>query len=290
MDLLTELPYIASFSLLASWVLIEFIRMWGRGSEEMQSEQATERRSSVVSAGLIVFCNLWVLSSYLGLCILQAWKHSLVSLELLLLAASWTVVSAFVIYCRRKTGGGNSRWPLVLRLWWALYGLFNIVSVSIYLITHLTETALPAFFPSASLADLASVPFSTLLCINVPFMGSSPPKRLPEVEHPLIPKDKVRSWEGDFERAGIWSKLTFRWLNAVFEKGRAQKLELDHIPQVPDAETADRSHSLLQECRKRKDRASTLSQAIIHAVWRPSAVNAVFAGTLPVYWVCACFA
>ncbi|MQL77246.1 hypothetical protein Taro_009652 [Colocasia esculenta] len=278
MEPFTELPYIASFSVLVLWVSIEFIRTWGNGSEEMELGQGAERRSSAVYTALILLCNLSVFSSYLGSSILQlVWKHKLVSLELLLLAASWAVVSIFAIYWRWKTSRGSSRWPLVLKLWWALYGLHNTVSVSVYLTTHLTETALPDFLPSATPADLASFPFSTLLCINSLCMRCSSPKKLAEVEDPLIPKEAGDSPLGEFESAGAWSKLTFRWLNPVFEEGRAKKLELDHIPQVPETETADRSYSLLHECRKRKGSSLTLSRAIIYTVWRPLVVNAVFA-------------
>ncbi|KAL0311579.1 UNVERIFIED_CONTAM: hypothetical protein Sangu_2452600 [Sesamum angustifolium] len=49
--------------------------------------------------------------------------------------------------------------------------------------------------------------------------------------------------------AGIWSQLTFRWLNPLFEKGRNEKLQLGDILPIPRLETADEAVS---ESRKLK--------------------------------------
>ncbi|PIA51395.1 hypothetical protein AQUCO_01100312v1 [Aquilegia coerulea] len=91
-------------------------------------------------------------------------------------------------------------------------------------------------------------------------------------------------WEEDpkidfdtFSKAGVWSQIIFRWLNPLFKTGRAGKLELSHIPQVPESETAEKAYSLLQESLRQQEDFS-LPGAIIHAEWRPLALNAVFAG------------
>ncbi|KAM5568125.1 putative ABC transporter C family member 15 [Rosa sericea] len=76
--------------------------------------------------------------------------------------------------------------------------------------------------------------------------------------------------------AGIWSKMTFQWMNPIFKKGfEIQKLELSHIPSIPPSVRAESASSLLQESLEHH---SSLLKAIGRAVWKSLAINAVFAG------------
>ncbi|CAL9154202.1 unnamed protein product [Musa hybrid cultivar] len=110
-------------------------------------------------------------------------------------------------------------------------------------------------------------------------MSSSKPN--PELEQSLLPQEDDCLSGDYFSIAGFWSRLTFRWLNPVFAKGRAERLELRHIPGVPRSETAETSLCLLQESlRQQKLESASLPRAIIRAVWRSLALNAVFAGAL----------
>lgn len=89
-----------------------------------------------------------------------------------------------------------------------------------------------------------------------------------------------------FSSAGIWSHLIFKWLNPLFRMGRDKKLELSDIPSIPHSETADKASSLLEESlSKHKTQYSSLSNAILHAIWRPLATNAIFAGSFFCLWV-----
>ncbi|KAI5403486.1 hypothetical protein KIW84_050885 [Lathyrus oleraceus] len=82
-----------------------------------------------------------------------------------------------------------------------------------------------------------------------------------------------------FVKAGIWSKLTFKWLNPIFEMGRIQKLEHVHVPSVPHFETAATASSMLeQSIRKQKLQGDSLTKAIFVSVWKSLALNAVLAG------------
>jgi hypothetical protein len=95
----------------------------------------------------------------------------------------------------------------------------------------------------------------------------------------LLREDSDDSSRDRFSSSGWWSQLTFRWLNPVFEKGRKVRLELEHIPSVPQSETAEQSYALLQETlHKQKPEPMPLRKAIICAVWTPLVGNAVFAG------------
>ncbi|KAG6512912.1 hypothetical protein ZIOFF_031051 [Zingiber officinale] len=98
----------------------------------------------------------------------------------------------------------------------------------------------------------------------------------PELERPLLANEA--EYDG-FSGAGIWSRLTFGWLSPLFEKGRAERLELSHVPSVPRSESAKASFCLLQESlRKRKAESSSFQRAIVHSVRRCLALNAIFAG------------
>ncbi|KAK8613853.1 hypothetical protein V6N13_101609 [Hibiscus sabdariffa] len=63
-------------------------------------------------------------------------------------------------------------------------------------------------------------------------------KRSTELEHPLLVHKEHESSSGDdgnFSSASSnWTQLTFQWLKPFFEKGRIEKLKLDHIPSVPE--------------------------------------------------------
>ncbi|MED6118936.1 hypothetical protein PIB30_007441 [Stylosanthes scabra] len=81
----------------------------------------------------------------------------------------------------------------------------------------------------------------------------------------------------NFTNADIWSQLTYRWLNPIFRKGRVQKLELGHIPDVPHSKTAENASSILEESlRKQKLEEGSLTKAIASSVWKSLALNAVF--------------
>lgn len=106
---------------------------------------------------------------------------------------------------------------------------------------------------------------------------SSSDSSTPELEQPLLANEA--DYDG-FSGAGIWSRLTFGWLSPLFEKGRAERLELSHVPRVPRSESAKASFGLLQESlRKRKAESSSFQRAVVHSVRRCLALNAIFAGT-----------
>ncbi|GMP57720.1 hypothetical protein CsSME_00021681 [Camellia sinensis var. sinensis] len=90
-----------------------------------------------------------------------------------------------------------------------------------------------------------------------------------------------------YSNAGIWSHITFRWLNPLFEKGqREKKLELSHIPLVPELETAEKAFSKLQESMQSLV-ITSLPRAIAHAIWKPLAINAAFAGNSFAKTICS---
>ncbi|KAG5521929.1 hypothetical protein RHGRI_034222 [Rhododendron griersonianum] len=138
----------------------------------------------------------------------------------------------------------------------------------------------PYFLPEADIVDFASFPLLILLCFNALLLSNKGSEgNTYDIEHPLLQQEKGNVPKHVFSSAGIWSKVTFMWLNPLFEIGRIQKLELPHIPSVPSSETASVASSLIEESlRKQKTETPSLPRAVLLALWRPLAINGVIAG------------
>ncbi|XWS67375.1 hypothetical protein CRYUN_Cryun04dG0002000 [Craigia yunnanensis] len=101
-----------------------------------------------------------------------------------------------------------------------------------------------------------------------------------DFHRPLLNQDVDGLTFGDaFTTAGIWDKLTFRWLNPLFSKGHKQKLKVSHVPPLPQSEMADRAYTLLEESLE-KDQSKTPSvpKAVLSSVRTSLLLNAIFAG------------
>ncbi|KAL8489967.1 hypothetical protein ACS0TY_025750 [Phlomoides rotata] len=72
-----------------------------------------------------------------------------------------------------------------------------------------------------------------------------------------------------------------KWLNPVFAKGHNDKLQFQHVPQIPQTEsTEEASLSLQHFLREQKTQASSLPDAIFNTIRTLLAKNAVFADEL----------
>ncbi|XP_058102179.1 putative ABC transporter C family member 15 [Magnolia sinica] len=277
MEMIQVAISIAVHSVFFIWVIVEFFMEWKRCLDDEEIKHETVDRKYMVLSVVVVICNVLISISYLGFLVFEIWKLETISLESVFPALTWILVTLLTIYCKRKTIRENNKWPLVLKFWWVLFCILNTFTISIYLVSLLEHMKLLEFLPVAKFSNFASFPFSVFLCFNS--LGVNSSKSLRKLKHPLLLKE-ADGINGDAcANAGIWSRLTFRWLNPLFEEGRKQKLELCHVPPIPESECAEKSYSLLQKAlRKQKTEASSLPNAIIHAVWKPLAINAVLAG------------
>lgn len=260
------------------WVIVEcFIERKKHVAYEEASKGTTDKKS-MVCAKVTVLCNIVISISYVGSFIYEVWMLKIINLDSIFPAMIWLPITAFTIHCKRQPVGENNIWPLVLKLWWFLFGLFNAFIVSIFAINHFEWATLPQSFPTASVADFISFPLCIFLCFNA--IARNAGNASLELKRPFLRQEEEEDFDRDaFANAGMWSRLTFRWLNPLFETGRKQKLKLDHVPSVPESESAEKAFGLLTESLfKKKTEVPSLSNAIIHAIWRPLAINAVFAG------------
>ncbi|KAH9603708.1 hypothetical protein KSS87_007459, partial [Heliosperma pusillum] len=165
----------------------------------------------------------------------------------------------------------------MLQMGFDLYGVLGRLTMEIGI-----EVANVVFyFPKAEFIDFLGLPLSVLLCLNVTLSICGGKKRNEhELEKSLLPP-QIKSVEKEklsYTNSGIWSKVTFSWLNQLFRVGRIQLLELSDIPPVPQSETAENASSLLEESiRKKKTDVFSLPKAIFSTIWRSLLANAFLA-------------
>lgn len=283
--LVSAMMNVGFFLILLIWLLKDIWRRRRRGSEESDlTEGGKIYKESTVFDKITVLVSFIISVSYLGYCFYEFWRVGTISIDSVLKFLTWGLETFVVVYSlNRRTLQEQRRrrkWPLVVVFWWVFSAIFDSFLFYIFLITEFQSKRVPKFVPKPNIVDLVSFPFSILLCFNVGFWDNSSAKERNDHEEPLLKEEEEEEVENDpFSIAGIWSKLTFMWLNPVFKKGRLEKLELHHLPSIPQSETADEAFSLLEESlRKQKMNRISLSDALLRTIWRPLAVNAAFAG------------
>ncbi|KAM3706104.1 hypothetical protein ACJW31_03G127800 [Castanea mollissima] len=218
--------------------------------------------------GCRVFTMITVLSNviisivYLDFVLYEYWNHRIITTKSVFLFMTWILATLVAVLSKNRTLSVNKRWSLILILWW------------VFFLHHF-----PSPFPEPNIVDFASFPFAILLCFNA--FPTSCTRKHSDIVEPLLQKENESSLGDDsaFTNAGIWSQLTFQWLNPIFKRGRVQKLELPHIPPIPQSETVENASLLLEESlRKQKFEAQSLPKAIACAIWKPLFMNAALAG------------
>ncbi|GAV90679.1 ABC_tran domain-containing protein/ABC_membrane domain-containing protein [Cephalotus follicularis] len=277
MDIRIEFMNVAFFMVLLAWVLIDVLRQ-RRVGDDIKLRNAGVRKITVFTR-VTVLCNVIISILYLGFGIYEYWNTKIISTKSVTLSMAWLLATVVTLYSKNRFLLQDKRWPLVLTLWWVFSFIFDLLYVSIYMMTHWKVRELPDSMPEANVVDLMSLPLSILLCFNALPISST--RKHNDLEHPLLQQEHEKSLKDSsaFTNAGIWSQFTFQWLNPLFERGRIQKLELPHISSVPLSETAENASELLEESlRKQKTEDSTLPKAIANSIWKSLALNAVFSG------------
>ncbi|TXG56119.1 hypothetical protein EZV62_017432 [Acer yangbiense] len=270
---LDSVNVVFSVSLL-TWLLIEILKRRTTDYGDLQLGY----RVQVVS----VVCNFLVAITYLGFGVYDYWKLRVISYKSVFYVMTWVLATVLVAICSKNTAHRDvKRWPFVLILWWIFSFTIDLLSVSFYLLTHLGSIKLPHFLPEATAVDFFAFPLLiVLLCLSA--LPLSYNRKYSEFESPLLQKEDDKSSKDgsySFSNAGVWSKLTFGWLNPLFAKGRVEKVELKDIPSIPHSETAESASLLLEESVREQNMVSlSLKQAVAYAIWKSLAINAVFAG------------
>ncbi|KAF9600270.1 hypothetical protein IFM89_005856, partial [Coptis chinensis] len=267
---------VAGFSIFLTWALVEILRK--RRYVQVEDFKQSNHNKHTKSKYITIVSNLLICVSYLGCCLYEFFKLNTISTESVLKAITWILVLVFVFYYKRRISKGDRKWPAVLLFWWLYSCILNFVSVIAYIVTHFKSKQFIHYILQSSVAaDFISFPLSVLVCASALHFNYA--KNVNEFEQPLLFRKDHEEDGGAFSGAGIWSRLTFSWLNPLFELGRGRKLEIRHIPPLSESDTAESSFSSLQQSLwKQKTEAFSLPKAILTTVWRPLAINAVFAG------------
>lgn len=265
----------AFFLVLLVWLLED---IWKRRRESEQTQRRRHQQPTVFNK-ITVLLNFVIATSYLGYSFYEFWKLRTFTIDPVFTFLTWALACAIAVYSFSRSLQEHQRWPYVLIIWWLFSSMFHIISVSLYFLDKFNYLVLPKFLPKINAIDVASFPWWIILCFSALHNNSA--KEHTDSEQPFLEKEKdCQSAEEDaLSTAGIWSKLTFIWLNPLFKTGHLEKLELHHVPTIPRSETAGEAFSLLEEslCNQNIKKASFLS-AILHPIWRSLVLNAVFAG------------
>ncbi|CAL8993905.1 unnamed protein product [Prunus brigantina] len=275
MDISLEIVNVGFFIVLLTWGLLDIMRRRRDGSSLIHRAD----RGCEVFALVTIFSNALISIFYLGFGVYEYWGGGRnVSCKSIFSGITWILATVVTLYAKNRTHSEQNRWPWVLIIWWIFACNFYLLYACLYLITCFISIDLPHILLKANIVDFASFPLSILLCFNA---FSSDAQKKNDLKQPLLEKEDEAPPENTdiYANAGIWSKATFQWMNPLFKRGRIQKLELPHIPYVPPSERAKNASSVLDESLgKQNMEYSSLSKAIMRAIGKSLAINAVFAG------------
>ncbi|KAE8730152.1 DNA-binding protein GT-1 [Hibiscus syriacus] len=284
MEVFLELVNVPFVLALLTWIAIHILRFRNGGRSHSDVIPDFKHRVGIkarVFGVIIVLSNVIIFILNLGFGFYVYWNRGFVSTKHVCSSITWFLASSVSLCSKNRTFMEQKGWPLVLVLWWAFSGILVTFSVSVYIMHRFKSMELPHHFPEADIVDVASLPLLMMLlfCCLLSFaVGENGDlrRRLLDKEDEISLKDTAAA---TFVTASIWSQLTFRWLNPLFERGRIEKLELHHIPSVPESETADNASSSLEDSlRKHKAESYILPKAVARTIWKSLVVNAVFAG------------
>lgn len=274
MEVNLKLVDVAFCLLFLIWILWDALK---KRRDYGDDDQLLQRERSSILPKITVLLNFVISISYFGFFLHEFWKFALVPIEAIFSAMAWCFACVVVVY---SVSRGHKMWPLVLIVWWGFSCTRDLLIVMFYLLHRFEFIDVPKFLPKANIIDCAALALSLLLCFNA--LSNNTIKKVSDTTKPLLANqlDNNSGQESNpFCSAGIWSQLTFRWLNPLFEKGHHEKLQFGDVPPIPQSETADEASSLLEEfLRKQKTQVTSLPTAILNAIWTPLAINAVFAG------------
>lgn len=283
MQISLQLVDVAFVGVFLTWGLMDILRRRTGTSEERQSGAAAAAGDGVSSAPAVcswvtVVCSFAFSLLYICFSLYEYWLFGRFNSKSVSSAVSWILASVTAVYFRKRNLSRGNHWPVVLILWWICSTVLSTVSVSFIIIRLRSKSFHPPPLVRADVVNIVSCALSILLCSTAISTSCSGPRQTDELERPLLPGGSRKDSEG-FDSAGVWSRLTFQWLNPLFKTGRVQKLELVDIPLVPQSESAEfASSSLEASLRKQKTGHSSLPKAISFAVWRSMTINGAIAG------------
>ena len=232
-----SLHLVLLFVLFISWVCQKFIVVQGQGEGSKERSKNTRclcyKQTLICCLGLSVF--------HLVLCLLSYfyWYRNGLSderlvtlLDLVIRTLAWGVVSVYLH--TQFSNSGQSKLPLLLRVWWGFYFFVSCYCLVIDLVIQKKEVSLPI---QSLVSDVVSV-ISGLFFTYVGFFGKKEGENT-LLEEPLLNGNHVVSNKstGDatvtpYSNAGILSIISFSWIGPLISAGYKKTLDLEDIPQL----------------------------------------------------------
>ncbi|KAL5547282.1 hypothetical protein UlMin_006969, partial [Ulmus minor] len=243
-----SLHLILLLALFISWVCEKFKGVNGEG----QNERSENTKSLYYKQALI--CCLGVSSFNLVLCLLYyfIWfrndlsEESLVTLlDLALKTLAWGLVSVYLF--TRFTHSGESRHPLLLRVWWGLYFSLSCYSLVIDFVLYKKHVSLQIQSSVSNVVSVISGLFFIYVGLSEKKEGGDSLLEEPllnsntglENDHEVGSKTKGDETVTPYSNAGIFSILSFSWMSPLIVLGKKKTLDLEDVPQLASNDSAN---------------------------------------------------
>lgn len=263
-----SLHLVLILGLFISWVCSK-IRI---GHLDSSKQRFKKSRFSYYKRTLLCCFGLSVLNSILCLLSYLYWyrtgwsNETFVSLcDLVLRTIAWFVLS---VYLRFKFPySGESKLPLLLRIWWGFFFSVSCYSLVIVLLIYKNEKYLPTHYLAS---DGVSIVLGFFFCYVGYFAKENDKDAL--LEEPLLNGDgtpssvipdsnKLNGNEilSPYSNAGIFSILTFSWMGPLIAVGNKKTLDLADVPQLDVGDSVKGGFSQFSEPRLKSPRLEHLS-------------------------------
>jgi len=209
----------------------------GEGSKEMLKIKRRfmwYKQTMVCCLGVSVFNFILCLLSYFYL-YGNVWSdgEAMTLLDFGLRTLSW---GALVVYLHTQFfNSGEKMFPLLLRVWWGFYLAISCYCFFVDVFLHHKHVSLEIEWYLVS--DVVSVFTGLFLC----YVGSLRSDIQDVLEEPLLNGDSssIDNLENrgadtvtPFGNAGLFSILTFSWMNSLIAAGNKKTLDLEDVPQL----------------------------------------------------------
>nr|AMP82923.1 ABC transporter C family member 3 [Catalpa bungei] len=210
---------------------------------------------------------------------------------LTLLELGIKTIAWFGLYLFLKIHLSSSRetkYPLVLRLWWGLFFLVSCYCLVIDILYYKKNQILSSLFWASDIVSL-------VMGLIFSYIGFLVKKKDEDtiLQEPLLNggasngRESNRPSKGDetvtpYANAGVFSLFTFSWMGPLISLGYNKTLDLEDVPQLATPDTAGGAFPILnnklESYREESNRVTTfmLAKGLFYTVWREIAVSAVY--------------
>ncbi|KAI4354324.1 hypothetical protein L6164_003194 [Bauhinia variegata] len=186
-----------------------------------------------------LFCSLGVSGFNLILCLFNyfyfkknGWSEESI-VTLLDLTIRTVVWAAIYVYLRARFNSyGERRFPLFFRIWCGFYFVFCSYCLIVDIILYVRQVSFPVQY---IISDVVSVFVGLIFCYVGIFVKNEEEDNI--LVEPLLNDDANVSTKGSetvtpYSNAGIFSILTFSWMNRLIAVGNKKILDHDDVPQL----------------------------------------------------------